>query len=56
MKRLTDGSSEGSDQFNKTYDELMKKYTQISENQRNSENEKRNIINGYEDKVRDLSK
>lgn len=34
----------------------MKKYTQVSENQQQSENAKRNLINSYEDKLRDLNK
>lgn len=34
----------------------MKKYTEISQNQLNSENTKRNLINSYEDKVKDLNK
>jgi len=53
---LAGGSTESADQFSKTYDELMKKYTQISETQRNSDNEKRNLINSYEDRVKDLTK
>lgn len=34
----------------------MKKYTQVSENQQQSENAKRNLINSYEDRLRDLNK
>lgn len=34
----------------------MRKYTEISQNQLNSENAKRNLINSYEDKVKDLNK
>lgn len=56
MKRLTDGSTEGSDQFSRVYDELTKKYTELIEAQRNSENERRNLISSYEDKLRDLNK
>lgn len=56
IKRVTDGSSEGHDQFTKTYNDLMSKYTQISESQRNSENERRNLVNSYEDKLKDLNK
>lgn len=56
IKRLTDGSSSGSDQFAKNYEELMKKYTQVSENQQQSENAKRNLINSYEDRLKDLNK
>jgi hypothetical protein len=29
-KKLADGSTEGADQFNKAYDELMNRYTQLS--------------------------
>lgn len=53
---MTDGSSEGSEQFTKTYDDLMSKYTQLSETQRNTENERRNLVNNYEDKLKDLNK
>lgn len=34
----------------------MKKYSQLSEGQLQSENAKRNLVNSYEDKLRDLNK
>lgn len=34
----------------------MSKYTQLTEMQRNTENERRNLVNNYEDKLKDLSK
>lgn len=55
IKRLA-GSSEGSEQFAKSYEDLMKKYSQLSEGQIQSENAKRSLINSYEDKLRDLNK
>lgn len=34
----------------------MSKYTQLTEMQRNTENERKNLVNNYEDKLKDLSK
>lgn len=38
------------------YDDLMKRYTQLSEIHSHCENGRRNLAGGYEDKLRDLNK
>ncbi len=56
MSRMAGDSSEGSEQFTKAYDELMSRYTALAENQRNAETDKRNLVNTYEDRLRDANK
>lgn len=56
MKRLSDQATGASEQLAKNYEDLMQRFSQMSQNQIAADSKRRSVINDYEDKLKDSNK